>query len=265
MSQSGHWFTVRAAWDRVLAETGRDKQYLRARMAATRPIGAYGLDVPARPGRQARRARMVMYAAEVTLLLRDKRTGKRHPLLVRVVWALEQGTTPSGEKPLDWMLLTNAPIETDGAALEVLIGYSMRWRIEEFHKTWKSGGCNVELTQLRSRNATIRWATMLAMVAVRIERLKRLAREEPERPASDELTPIEIEVLIGLKRLYKKRTENIPSTIPPIGQAVRWIADLGGYTGKSSGGPPGSITICRGLERLKYGVEGALAMRATAG
>ena len=76
----------------------------------------------------------------------------------------------------------------------------MRWRIEEFHRTWKSGACNGEDTQLRSREAVIRWASMLAVVAVRIERLKRLSREEPTRSAADELSDIEIEVLLLLKR-----------------------------------------------------------------
>jgi Transposase DNA-binding/Transposase Tn5 dimerisation domain len=265
LSHSGHWFTVRSAWDRVIESTGRDKQYLRAHMAASRAIGSYELDVPASGARRARQAHMVMHAAEVTLRLRDKRTDKLKPLRVRVVWVHEVGTTPSGEKPLDWMLLTNAPIDTVAAARQVVLGYSMRWRIEEFHKTWKSGACNVERTQLRSRNAVIRWATILAVVAVRIERLKRLGRTEPERPASDELTPVEIEVLLALKRRRKKRTESVPDRVPTMAQAVRWLADLGGYTGKSSGGPPGSITIRRGLERVMMAVEGVLAMREAAG
>jgi hypothetical protein len=261
LSQTGHWFTVRSAWDRVLEATGRDKQYLRAHMAESLAIGSYDLDVPANAGRKARRACMVMHAAEVTLRLRDKRTDKRHPLRVRVVWVHEQGTTPQGEKPLDWMLLTNAPIDSVEAARQVVLGYSTRWRVEEFHKTWKSGACNVEDTQLRSRNAIIRWATILAVVATRIERLKRLARTAPDRPASEEMTPVEIEVLVALKREDKKRTESVPDGTPTIAQAVRWLADLGGYTGKSSGGPPGSITIGRGLERLRFAVRGAVAVR----
>jgi hypothetical protein len=36
---------------------------------------------------------------------------------------------------------------------------------------------------------------------------------------------------------------------------VRWIADLGGYTGRSSGGPPGITVIGRGWERVEVAVE----------
>lgn len=261
LAASGHWFTVRSSWDRVVQTAGRDKQYLRAHMSKSRAIATYEIDVVASPGRSARRAHMVARVARVTLSLRNPYTKKRYPLALHVVWVREKGTTPRGEKPLDWMLLTNAPIDEIEDARAVVSGYSTRWRIEEFHRTWKSGACNVEDTQLRSRDAIIRWATILAVVAARIERLKYLGRNQPERPASDELSPIEIEVLILLKRRYMKRTERVPDTMPSMGDAYRWIADLGGYTGKSSGGPPGSITLTRGLERLTSGVEAVLAMR----
>lgn len=36
----------------------------------------------------------------------------------------------------------------------------------------------------------------------------------------------------------------------PIGEVVQWIAQVGGYTGKSSGGPPGALVLARGLKRL---------------
>ena len=89
---------------------------------------------------------------------------------------------------------------------------------------------------------------MLAAVAARIERLKHLARTKPDAPASAELSELEIEALKRLKMQQKKKTETVGPGIPTIAVAVRWLADLGGYTGKSSGGPPGSITIGRGLE-----------------
>ncbi|MCL2723538.1 MAG: IS4 family transposase [Polyangiaceae bacterium] len=132
LSQSGHVFTVRSAWDRVVQTTGRDKQYFRRWVAASPSVGSYELDVPGHGGRTARRAHMVLRATQATLRLRDKRTGRIHPLTVHAVWVHEQGTTPVGEKPLDWMLLTNAPIESFEAACEVVRGYAMRWRIEDF-------------------------------------------------------------------------------------------------------------------------------------
>lgn len=38
------------------------------------------------------------------------------------------------------------------------------------------------------------------------------------------------------------------------------VAQPGGYTGKSSGGPPGALTIRRGLDRLSQAVEMLVAL-----
>lgn len=75
----------------------------------------------------------------------------------------------------------------------------------------------------------MKWSTILFTVAVRVERIKYLARTSPDLPASAELSSHEIRALIVLKRKYKKRTETIPDTMPTIAQAARWIADLGGW------------------------------------
>jgi hypothetical protein len=253
LEQSGHHFTVRAAWDRLLASTGRNKQYLRGFLGKTRPIGAYTVELSAGPRRSARAATLVARAARVELALPVSKK-RRVTLRINAVWVTEKAP-PSGEKPLDWLLLTNTPITTAAEALSVVKGYTLRWRIEDFHKSWKSGGCNVEQTQLRSPNAVVRWATILAAVATRIERIKHLGRTQPDTPATLELTPLELRVLIVLKKKQKKRTETVPDGIPTISQAMRWIADLGGYTGVSSGGPPGSITLARGYEKLIVAVQ----------
>ena len=121
------------------------------------------------------------------------------------------------------------------------------------HKTWKSGGCQIEQSQLHKAATVMKWSTLLLAVAIRTERIKHLARTSPDLPASVELSPCEIRALLLFKRKQKKRTETVPDTMPTIGQAARWIADLGGYTGKSSGGPFGSITLGRGLERVLLG------------
>ena len=250
-------FTVRSSWNRRI----RPGVYLRDILEKQRIQLRYGVDVPAGHKRTARRAVMAVRVATVELNVSHDWQAQRANPTVNVVWAREMDP-PRGEKPLDWMLYTNAPIATGEDLRTVIRGYTMRWRIEDFHKTWKSGHCRVEETQLRSVRAVKTWATLLSAVAARIERLKHLAREQPETPATVELTEVEIEALKLLKRQQKKKTEVVGEGVPTIGLAVRWIADLGGYTGKSSGGPPGAKVIGRGLEDLAVAARLLESLRA---
>ena len=269
---SGHWFTVRSNFNRRIHLGGRlrpkrnqrdrsQRTYLRQHLRKQRILGEYPLDVPASEERPARRARMTVRSATVLVRLEDRKTMRCRTLNVNAVWAKEQrgpkrrsrsGRTQQGS--LDWLLLTNRPVRTLKSARHVLSTYALRWRIEDFHKTWKSGHCNVEDTQLRSPEAVKKWATMLAAIAMRAERLKHSSRESPDSPAIKEFSPNELQALVLLKRKRASRTEVVDDN-PTLATAVRWVADLGGYTGKSSGGPPGTITIARGLERLLMAAE----------
>ena len=237
--------TVRAAQDRRLAqgESGYLWDALRAQPAG----GRYRLPVSAGPHRQARLARMVVRWAPVRLLLRDRRTGTKNgtPVDLWAVLVLETGTTPAKEPPLTWLLITNAPVYDLDTALAVVQGYAHRWRIEDYHRTWKSQ-CGVETSQLHGIEPLILWATLLASVAMRIERLKHLARTEPDTPASVEFSREEIDAVIVLRQPSGYQRGDLPT----IGQLVRWVADLGGYIGPSNG-PPGSTVIARGLNRVE--------------
>jgi hypothetical protein len=246
----GSYFSVRSSSDRRLVDEN-GKAGLIEHLRKQAPLGSYFVEVPGGHGRTARRARLVVRATTVTLRLRDSWTKKLTPLKINVVEAREEQTVPHGEKAVEWRLLTNAPVDDFGDSERVIFSYAQRWRIEEFHKTWKSGACDVESCQLRKRDNVIRWATILAATAARIERLKVRSRNEPTLPADIEFTQHEIRAIILLKRRHKKRTETIDDTMPSLSQATLWLAELGGYTGKSSGGPPGSITIRRGLEYIK--------------
>lgn len=258
---TGQAFTVRSSWDRVLADTGTARQYLRATLKKQGPLCGYRLEVAQGQNRSKRTAHMILRVMPVMLRLKDKRTSKVETLRLTAVWVREEGTNPKGERPLDWLLYTNQPVNGWDDAIAVVDGYTKRWRIEDFHRTWKSGACNVEGTQLRSVEAVKKWATILASVATRIERLKFLSRNQPDNPATAELTEDEIRVLVALARNLTKRNEPAPNASLSIADATYWIARLGGYTGKSSGGPPGSITIRRGLECLRFAVAGARAIR----
>ncbi len=172
-------------------------------------------------------------------------------LAINVLDVMEVGTTPRGETPIHWRLLTNHPITTTSDVLAVVDGYTKRWRIEELHRVWKSGALRVEETQLRSAARITKWAILAVVTAARIERLRVLARTTPNDSAITVMSEHEIRALILMKRRHAKRTETIPDENPTLSQAVRWLADLGGYAGHASSGQPGAVTtIRRGLEYI---------------
>jgi hypothetical protein len=123
-----------------------------------------------------RRSR-ALSAAQVTLRFECVGVLERDALRLYVVRLREVNAAADG---LEWLLYTNAPVFSNEHAARIVDSYRTRWRIEEFHRTWKRGECNVEDAQLRSVDAVIKWATILAAVATRIERLKYLSRREPE-------------------------------------------------------------------------------------
>jgi hypothetical protein len=239
--------TVRATWDRRLWDGDeRAEDCLWKRLSSCEPLGDYLLNVPARPGRKARCARVELRACRVTLALRDHAGKRDMRVTVNVVMAREAEAPRGGSERIEWVLYTTHPVEGVEDAYAVVAAYGLRWRVEDFHRAWKSGVCRVEETQLRDFDHIVRWAVLQAAVAMRIERLKHLQRNQPHAPATAELTRDEIDAIITAHRPRGWRVGDTPT----MGDAVNWLAFLGGYTGKSSGGPPGSTVIRRGLERI---------------
>jgi Transposase DNA-binding/Transposase DDE domain len=242
-------FTVRAAQNRLVASVRGHKRKLFSVARAGRSQGLRVVRIPATPKRRARIATLETRVArtKVLLPLHDSRR-TRDAMLVSVVHVREVG--PVRGARLEWILLTNAPVETAKQIEQVVASYRARWRIEEYHRTWKAGACDAEATQVRSMEAITKWITILGAVAARAERLKHLSRTQPDAPASIELTDVEIVSLITAKRRIKTSVEVVPDGMPTIEVATRWIADLGGWAGHYGKYKPGATTIMRGLERL---------------
>ena len=55
------------------------------------------------------------------------------------------------------------------------------------------------------------------------------------------------------KPLYIKINKNkkIPKKTPSVNEAIRWMAQLGGFLGRKADGEPGITTIWRGWQELK--------------
>lgn len=249
VEESRHWITVRASWDRRLVTSDVQQRYLWETMETAALRGAYTVEVaPSSDGkRSARTALLEVRAAEVTLDLIAKPSRRHLPTRIWAVWVCEHNSTPDGEEPIEWMLLTNYPVLDFKAAELVIHGYTQRWRIEQFHRAWKSGACQVEHTQLGDVDHIVIWAAILASVAMRILRMTYFARQRSDEPAEVELTRNEIDaaILVSETRKFKRGAKLT------IAQAVLLIAQCGGYVGRSSGGPAGALVIARGLASIR--------------
>lgn len=234
------WVTVRAQFDRRVRDPLGSKLW--EALGARPACAAFELQVPRAHGRAERSATLEVRTDLIEIELKNwSGSGARyfslHAVLVREVGAL-----PRGVDRLEWMLWTTFPVTTAKDALAVAEGYATRWSIESFHKTWKSDLCHVEDTQLRSASALVKWATLLAAVAIRSQHLTMRARSEPEADARSEFTPEEIEAVVLLRGAKVD-----PRKPLPLATVVKWIAELGGYPGNPARPPPGQKVIARGL------------------
>lgn len=257
---STHWLTVRAAYDRRTINADSDiaaeANYLWATLEACPVGGKMSVDLPETKNRAARTATLQLRWTQVWLRLTDRRTKKQSQVALFALLARETETPADGSEPVEWMLLTNHEIRSLDDARLVLFGYTQRWRIEQFHRTWKSI-CKIEKTQLREIANFERWAAILASVAMRMLRLTYLARTRPGTNADTEFSRAELTALI----LEKGQPTHKPGDSISIGLAVSWIAEWGGYVGETaSGGPPGTTVLARGLRDLECSAKAIAQM-----
>jgi hypothetical protein len=233
---------TRAAWDRNVK--GPEGQ-LFAVLAAAPVVAHKQLALPARDQRQARTAKLEIRAGALTL--QSPRHGSGHgldPIALWGVWAYETNP-PAGVEPLDWKLLTTVPVASANEALQRLEWYAARWGIEQWHRVLKSG-CRIEQRQLESFERLRRLLTVYAVIAWRILYATMLARLVPDMACTAILNDDEWQALYC-------RIHHCPvpqATPPPLKQAIRWIAQLGGFIGRASDGEPGSQTLWQGFQEL---------------
>lgn len=152
------------------------------------------------------------------------------------------------KEPVQWLLLTDLPVNTVEEIREVIEIYKKRWTIEIFFKVLKSG-CRIEDCRLETAERLARFILLKSIVACRLLALSRCGRETPMANAKTILEKEEIEVL-------RKKYKAPPRQKLDISTVTIWIARLGGYLARRADPPPGPLVIWRGWDRLQAMVEG---------
>ena len=206
------------------------------------------LEVPRRAGQKARTATLCVRFCKVEFAPPAHQAKHRAQTERIVLWAIssEEENAPAGVQPICWRLLSTMAVETAPEAIAQVRRYSHRWQIEVYHKILKSG-CQTEARQLESVERIQRCLMLDIIVAARILALSQAARDPTDgaTPASQWLSEAEWKILTI------HHDQSVPPTHPPsTREAVRWIAQLGGFLGRKRDGEPGPMTLWRGLQRL---------------
>lgn len=255
-------FVVRASYDRKLKDTIED---LFEHVGNEETLGVYTIEVAQKAVRKKRSVELEIKAKKVTFKPPKRRADaptKLQPVTLNVIIAREKN--PSTEQVLEWVLLTTESISSLNEARKITRYYELRWRIEDFHKAWKSGS-GVEKLRMQYSDNLEKMIVILSFLAIRLLQLKEYF--EPELLTPDEhdvcvsceelLTEIEWKIL--WKTVEKKE---LPLTPPTAAWAYQAIAKLGGWSNSKRTGKASWASIWEGWYRLTERVEGFLLAQA---
>ena len=239
---------IRATKDRILIKNDQKHQTLWAFMRKI-PLGKMEtIQLPARRNQPERSANLEVRYAEVILKPPQRYPGAKEkplpPVNMQAIWFYEPHP-PSDTEPLEWMLLTNMPVNSIEDAVKVGQWYRLRWQIECYHRILKSG-CKIEECRLETYERLKKFIRLKSIIAFRLFWLTLVNRVHPEISSNQILEDHEWKALC----CHMTKNRQPPLKPPSIREAVRMIARLGGFLGRKSDKEPGMTYIWRGWEKL---------------
>lgn len=270
---SGRRFVIRSTKVRKVHpghQADEQKQNLAEYAASLPELGCYTMNVQPQKGRRggdkARAARSARQDARfivqggALLVCRPHAKRGNHgndPLPLYVVRVTE-AEPPTGQKPVQWTLLTNEPVETFEDAWKIISWYEKRWIVEELHKGMKTG-CRIEDVQFTTVDRLQPAIALLTAVAVTLLELRDLSRcaQAETMEAEEVLDPVYV-IVLSLWRFGKARRLTVH-------EFFFALARLGGHQNRKSDRHPGWIVIWRGWAKLRNFVLGYEAANTKCG
>ena len=235
----------------VRAEKSRkrklEEKKLWEHMAELPVAGAIKIHIPRRGSRKAREPEVELRFDRVTL--QPPQDSQKPPVQLWAVYLTER-YVEEGITPVEWMLLTTAPVENFSDAQKRVEWYAARWGIEVYHRTLKSG-CRIKNRQLQKADHLEACLGIDMVVAWRVYHLTMLGRETPDLPCTVFFKDFEWKALC----IYVSKNPTPPEEPPSLIDAIYMVAGIGGFMGRRGHNFPGTQTMWRGLQNLERAAE----------
>jgi hypothetical protein len=254
---------VRACQNRRIEGAEEDPGLLFGFIDAQPEQGRFVMTIPAAPGRRARDATFAVRFAPVAVRrpLHSADPALPETVNLTLVDVCEISEPEDGSPPVHWRLLTTLAVVTLRDAHRVIGFYRTRWMIEEFFRTLKTAGFDIEEADIGDPQAMINFVAASAVAAVTIKQLVQARDGNTDQLLSDVFDQDDQPILEAVSARLEGKTvrQRNPHPKGTLAFAAWVIARLGGWTGYY--GKPGPKVMRIGLadfHAIKYGASLAL-------
>jgi len=237
-----------------------DGQDLYSEVESSPIMGTYTIEIPTerRLNRPRRKAEIVLRAKKCKIKRPANLKKEFYPDYLEITCISVQEVTENVTDPISWKLLTTHQVSSYQDALQIVEWYGARWYIEQVFRILKHKGFGIEDSQLESGWAVRKLVLMQMSVLLKILQMNIAYNQEEGQPIEEVFNQEEVKALDQMNKKLAGKTEKTKNlNDPKLTTWAAWvIGRMGGWKGYHSQGPPGVITMKKGIERLAYIIEG---------
>ena len=249
---------VRACQNRKIKTTPEDASELLFGFVDGLPeAGRFSTKIPAAPGRKARETGLAVRFSPVELCKPQNGAARDLPKTIALILVdVREVATPEDGEPIHWRLLTTHSVTGLSEARRIVDLYRMRWTIEEFFRTLKTAGFDIEEADIGEPQVMAKFVTAATVAAVTVMQLVKARDGTTDQQLADAFEPDDQPILEAVSARLEGKTARQKNPHPKGSLAfAAWvIARLGGWTGYY--GKPGPKVMRWGLDdfqRIKFG------------
>jgi hypothetical protein len=228
-----------------------DGQILRMdQIAMHLPVGQQQHKVTIDRGSKQVTLTLSLQAARMHVLPDQGKSIKKHKTAeLSLIVATEVAAVDSGgadvfkaSEAAQWYLLTALPIDTQEDMVRILHFYSLRWRIERFHYTLKSGALKVEQLQFDDLQTMIHALSFYAVAGWKLLALTYGLRQDEAAEARRYYDDDELEILASSSK----------KPIRTVGEATLALGKLVGFVPTTRQPYPGVKILAEAIQQLYH-------------
>jgi hypothetical protein len=249
---------VRACQNRLVAAQGMQTSALLFSFVDSMPEqGRFNVTIPAAPGRKQRTAELAVRFSPVVLRKPlHAPAGDLPATMSLTIVDVREISAPADGPPIHWRLLTTHAVHGLGEARRIVDLYRLRWTIEEFFRTLKTAGFDIEDADIGDPNAMMNLVAAATVAAVTVMQLVKARDGTSRQPLTDSFGQEDQRILEAISSQLEGSTalQKNPHPKGTLAFASWVIGRLGGWTGYY--GKPGPKVMRLGLDdfwRIKFG------------